>query len=525
MSQTFYLKYRPQKISDLDLDSVREQLQKIAASGRTPHAFLFSGPRGAGKTSTARIVAKLINCEEPTNDHEPCNECAQCQAITRGGSLDVVEIDAASNRGVEDIRLLRETVKLAPIGSKKKVYIIDEAHMLTTEAANALLKTLEEPPDHAVFILATTAPEKLLDTIRSRCTLISFYKGRKAEVIRALEKVVEGEKLKVEDDALVEIAGSVDGSFREAHKMLEQLSFSGEKITKEAIQALSAASFSDPATLLALLTEGKVKLALAEIEKLVNQGVNLKVYLTQIISALRKSLLARLGVLEGEVIAGLEVTDHCALIELFSQAARQYPTALIPQLPLEVAVVKWCVGLEEQPRAVRLDEEKTGERREKRENEARSKKNEVVSESKKAEKEKDIISDHLASKIQHPISKLSPAELEDLWPRVMKLTKEKNHSVEALLRAARPVAFDGKILQIEVFYKFHKESLEREPYRSVVEEVTAALLGGPLRLVCVLTEGKRRAADIANISAPGDLDLVKVAEDIFGAQGSDGKVH
>src|SRR3989344_2373781 len=150
---TYYLKYRSQTLDQLDLEKVRDQLQKIVSSGRVPHALLFSGPRGSGKTS------------------------------------------AATNRGVDDIRTLRETVKLSPISARMKVYIIDEAHMLTTEASNALLKTLEEPPAHAMFILATTAPEKLLDTIRSRSTLINFYKGTVPEVIRSLKRVVKGEKL------------------------------------------------------------------------------------------------------------------------------------------------------------------------------------------------------------------------------------------------------------------------------------------------------------------------------------------
>src|SRR3989344_3187949 len=228
---TYYLKYRSQTLDQLDLEKVRDQLQKIVSSGRVPHALLFSGPRGSGKTSAARILAKVVNCEIrdkdkdkdkqsltlrdkqsltlrdkqsltlrdkqslTLRDKEPCNKCGSCVAITKGSSLDVIEIDAASNRGVDDIRTLRETVKLSPISARMKVYIIDEAHMLTTEASNALLKTLEEPPAHAMFILATTAPEKLLDTIRSRSTLINFYKGTVPEVIRSLKRVVKGEKL------------------------------------------------------------------------------------------------------------------------------------------------------------------------------------------------------------------------------------------------------------------------------------------------------------------------------------------
>lgn len=515
---TYYLKYRPQRISELDLSGVRDQLQKIVASGRMPHAFLFAGPRGAGKTSTARILAKFVNCESTSQKLrgpglvEPCNECAQCVAITKGSSLDVVEIDAASNRGVDDIRSLRETVKLSPIGAKKKVYIIDEAHMLTTEAANALLKTLEEPPEHAVFILATTAPEKLIDTIRSRCTVINFYKGKETEIVRALKKAVKGEKLEIDEGALTQIARDVDGSFREAHKLLEQLSFNRGKITSRDVTLLSTASFADPSRLLELLAVSNAKGAIGEIDNLVNQGVNLKTYLTQIIKTLRESLLAKMGAAEGETLAGLEVRNHQTLIEYFSEAWRLYPTALIPQLPLEMAVVKWCVGGVEQEQSTQKLEVRSG-KLDKEVGSSKEKSN--ISPQSEA-----IPTPHILS----PTSKLSPAELDNLWPQIMRLTKEKNHSVEALLRAARPTAFDGKTLQIEVFYKFHKERLEKEPYRNVVEEVAGSLLGGPLRLICVLTEEKKRAADVRNITTPEDEDLAKLAEDIFNAPG-DGKIH
>lgn len=534
---TYYLKYRPQRISELDLDGVRDQLQKIVSSGRMPHAFLFAGPRGSGKTSTARIVAKVLNCEHPQptthnpqHSPEPCNECSQCIAITRGSSLDVVEIDAASNRGVDDIRSLRETVKLAPIGAEKKVYIIDEAHMLTTEAANALLKTLEEPPEHAVFILATTAPEKLLDTIRSRCTIINFYKGKEVEITRALKKAVEGEELEIDTDALAAISKGVDGSFREAHKILEQLSFKKGKITARDVVALSATNFTDPVDLLKLLAKGEAKLALSEIDNLVNQGVNLKSYLTGMVGTLRKMLLARMGVeQESEDIEEIkEIEDIKNLIELFSEAARQYPTALVPQLPLEIAVVKWCVGFEDsQLSRLPLNSTParggTGSRDFRAVLRVDSNPLEPVSNNRgqRSTTDSPSLKEEKAEKI---VSKVSAEELDNLWPQIMRLIKERNHSAEALLRAARPTAFDGKTLQIEVFYKFHKERLEKEPYRDVVEEVAATLLGGPLKLACVLTEEKKRAADVRNVATPEDEDLAKLAEDIFNAPG-DGKVH
>lgn len=219
----FYLKYRPQTISELDLAQVREKLFSLLKSKSLPHAFLFTGPKGLGKTSTARILAKAINCERvqelriknqelrknkneshnskfiiQNSDVEPCNECQACVSITNGSNIDVLEIDAASNRGIDEIRALRERVKFAPANLKKKVYIIDEVHMLTTEAFNALLKTLEEPPDHVVFILCTTEIWKVLPTIVSRSFHISFEKPTKEELTRSLERVAKGENLTIE---------------------------------------------------------------------------------------------------------------------------------------------------------------------------------------------------------------------------------------------------------------------------------------------------------------------------------------
>src|SRR5665213_65939 len=179
----FYLKYRPQKIKDLDSQEVRERLLKILASDNLPHAFLLTGPKGLGKTSAARIVAKSVNCtNRKKGEAEPCGKCEACLSITNGTNMDVIEIDGASNRGIDEMRDLREKIRLAPLSSKKKVYIIDEVHMLTTEAFNALLKTLEEPPAHAIFILCTTEPQKVPATIVSRCLHVSFKSPTKEEM-------------------------------------------------------------------------------------------------------------------------------------------------------------------------------------------------------------------------------------------------------------------------------------------------------------------------------------------------------
>jgi DNA polymerase III subunit gamma/tau len=532
---TLYLKYRPQKIADLDLDGVRDGLAKIISSNRIPHAFLFSGPRGAGKTSTARILAKVVNCESrkiggtPKDiEIEPCNTCETCVAITRGSSLDVFEIDAASNRGVDDIRSLRETVKLASTGGKKKVYIIDEAHMLTTEAANALLKTLEEPPDHVMFILATTAPEKLPDTIRSRCTTINFYKGGKAELVRSLKRVVEGEKFEVEDDALAALAGVVDGSFREAHKLLEQLSFDG-KITIEGIRKLTSVVSANPEVLINYLAKCDSKSALDEINDIASRGVNLKVYATEVIGILRREMIAKVKGEKSDLT--LSINEVQRLIELFSEAIKQIPSSVIPQLPIEMACVKYCVRDEPSVKASPVpDTVSKPAVATPRVTQAETKKVEKIDEAPEdLDIEPDMENDlgkvaDLPENIE--VVKIETQDLQKSWVAIMNGTKKKNNSVEALLRAARPIGYDGKILKIEVFYKFHKDKLESSPYRSLVEEVATSVLGSPSSIVCLLSQEKKRAADIANVvpPTPKDEEIINIAEQIFGGA-PDPQVH
>src|ERR1700722_9521228 len=234
----FYRKYRPQKIDDLDSAAVRDTLHAVLQND-VSHAFLFTGPKGLGKTSTARIVAKVVNCETPKNKREkeiePCNKCDQCVSITSGNNVDILEIDAASNRGIDEIRELKEKIRLAPVAAKRKVYIIDEVHMLTTEAFNALLKTLEEPPEHAMFILCTTEAHKVPETIISRCFQIMFKPATEEELVRSFKRIVEGEKLKIDDEVLKYIAGLADRGFRDGVKMLEEvyLLSQNKPITKE----------------------------------------------------------------------------------------------------------------------------------------------------------------------------------------------------------------------------------------------------------------------------------------------------
>jgi DNA polymerase-3 subunit gamma/tau len=230
-------RYRPQNFDELIGQShVALTLKNALALNRIAHAYLFSGPRGVGKTSAARILAKSLDCEK-RKDHSPCNTCVSCEEITKGISMDVIEIDGASNRGIDEIRNLRENVKFAPVSGKYRIYIIDEVHMLTKEAFNALLKTLEEPPPHVIFIFATTEPYKVPLTIISRCQRFDFRRVSVNEIVKHLQYIAGKENIDVEDEALYLIAQASEGSMRDSQSLLDQaVSYSGKKIAKKDVQ-------------------------------------------------------------------------------------------------------------------------------------------------------------------------------------------------------------------------------------------------------------------------------------------------
>ena len=231
-SQVFYRKWRPQNLSEVvGQEHITKTLAHEVASGKIAHAYLFCGPRGTGKTSTGRILAKAVNCLNPL-DGEPCNACEICCSINEGRSLDIIEIDAASNRGIDDIRDLKEKVNFTPSAARYKVYIIDEAHMVTEAASNAFLKTLEEPPAHAIFVLATTEPHKMLSTILSRCQRFDFHRLSQQAMVSRLEFICNKENITIEQESLRLIAKTTTGSLRDAENLLEQMvAFYGHEVT------------------------------------------------------------------------------------------------------------------------------------------------------------------------------------------------------------------------------------------------------------------------------------------------------
>lgn len=329
---SLYLKYRPKKVEELDLTSVREAFYKLIKSNEVAHAYLFTGPRGAGKTSSARILSRIVNCENsPAGElSEPCNECSACKSILSGGSLDFIEIDAASNRGIDDIRELKEKIRLAPAELKYKVYIIDEVHMLTTEAFNALLKTLEEPPAHAIFILCTTETHKVPETIQSRCVSIGFTKATPDEMKRSFIRVISGEGKKVSEEALDYLARSVDGSFRDGVKILDKvLSQTDQVELSQMEEAIVGVSGYSVVALTNALIERKSQVALDELHLASSRGVDLVYLIVTLMKELRN-----------HVLTGGSI-ELIKLVFNLDDVARKVAISPVPELLLEMVIIDW----------------------------------------------------------------------------------------------------------------------------------------------------------------------------------------
>ncbi len=350
-SQVFYRKWRPQVLEDVvGQEQVTRTLLNALKSGHVSHAYLFCGPRGTGKTSTGRILAKAINCLNGGKG-EPCNTCTMCQAITEGRALDVIEIDAASNTGVDNIRDLREKVNYAPNEARYKVYIIDEVHMLSTSASNALLKTLEEPPPHAIFVLATTETHKVLPTIISRCQRFDFRRISQADIVKRLTKVCQAEGIKVTPEGLRLIAASATGSLRDALNLLEQLTtFYGANIELAQIKAtLGVTGDWRAKELVRQIVSNDIAAAIKTVHSVNGDGLDLKQFTREVAAHLRALMLVKTNVTESinvtaeDLVEFKEMASKASLNQILRavKAFNQIEIGMdnYSTLPLELALV------------------------------------------------------------------------------------------------------------------------------------------------------------------------------------------
>ncbi|WP_188433791.1 DNA polymerase III subunit gamma/tau [Kroppenstedtia guangzhouensis] len=521
--RALYRVWRPQKFEDLiGQEHVTTTLKNALTEGHFSHAYLFSGPRGTGKTSAAKILAKAVNCRQGPAP-EPCNECDACRKITEGSLMDVVEIDAASNRGVDEIRDLRDKVKYAPSEVRCKVYIVDEVHMLTAEAFNALLKTLEEPPGHAIFILATTEPHKLPSTIISRCQRFSFRRHTLGNTLGHLRKICDSQGIEVEDSALAVIAQAADGGMRDALSLLDQvLAFSDDCVDEAAVLSVTGSvSRSTLGDLMEACLGRDAGTALEKVEELLADGLDPERLVHDLVQLSRDLLLLAAAPELKEVkerLAGEErwnqlvekgsIEELEGVLEILIQAQQQMKWAPHPRVLLEMALVRICHHFETPSPQGSGDADLISSLRE-----------QLKQLEQKVEELSGLASSPPAAEPAAPFPvrresaagseertgrrNLGPARLAPLlkeastgalqrlqraWPEVLARVKERKITVHAWLIDGEPVAATEDTLLVAFKNNIHRETTEKDSNKKLIEQVMKEVFGSTIRLMTVMRE-------------------------------------
>jgi len=505
-----YRKYRPQTFADVvGQEAVVRTLTNAIEQDKVRQAYLFAGPRGTGKTSLARILAKSVNCVQgPTAT--PDNTCHACVAISNGTSLDVVEMDAASQRGIDDIREIRERVVLQPVEGRSKVYILDEAHQLTDAAWNALLKLIEEPPPHLLFVFCTTELQKVLPTVRSRCQTFVFQRPRLPELIRKLRLIADGEGIQVPDSALGLIARGGRGAYRDAESTLDQLAAAtgGTIAMQDVLQLLGAVEDEVLFRLCDLVVDGDTAGALVFLEELSAQGQDLGRLVTDLLEHLRHLLLVQHM---HEVPDSLPVTDEAR--ERLREQANQMPHATVirlidllavavddmrqggdPRLPLELALVKVtrpAADLSRESLAFRLERLELG--------------NGVGSEMPR----------EAPTRQTPPQAESVPVELEQLqeaWRRsILPAVEQRSIPIGKTLGEAHPSALEGSTLTLEFpqTASFHLKLAEDPKNAALLREALYEVTGRKLAVEFELGEGGHAAEEELHTTEEDVLELMK----------------
>ena len=518
MTQALYRKWRPRKWDQVvGQDHVVQTLRNAIASERIGHAYLFSGPRGTGKTTTARLLAKAANCLSPDLSNRPCDECENCKAVNEGRFLDLIEIDAASNTSVEDVRDLRDKINFSPSVGKYKVYIIDEVHMLSTAAFNAILKTLEEPPAHAIFILATTEVHKIPATVLSRCQRHEFRRIPVAEIVKTLKMLAKEEKIEADEEAYILIARQATGAMRDAISLLDQLASTGQRITLELAQTvLGTATNQLVVDLVNAMQQKDATIGLDTIHSALDSGSDPRQFARQMVDYLRNLLLIQMGN-EKQVDATDDLktimrghaksvgTAHLMdWIRNFNQSINDLRTSWQPSLALEMAFAE---SIEEQTE-YRVPEPSLQPAAQMRRTEsapasaapARTKVEEPISAEpvrsesvSKPAQDTPIPSGTLASGVTTQV-------IQSNWQAIRAEVKRTSPAAEALLNSLKLLQVKEGILIIGFQGNILKSKMESEENLLVTRQAITRVTGADVQIRCVVVNNKAEAS-------PAELDI------------------
>ncbi len=525
MSQVLYLKWRPGNWDEIiGQDHVVTTLRNSVLGNRIPHALIFSGPRGTGKTSTARVFAKAVNCLADDSADKPCNQCPHCESVSRGDFLDLIEIDAASNTSVDDVRELRDKINFSPNLGRYKVYVIDEVHMLSTSAFNALLKTLEEPPDHAIFILATTEIHRIPITVISRCQRHDFRRISVDEIIKQLKAMAGEEKIQVGEEVLTLIARQATGSLRDAISILDQLASSDREISADLVHQVLGTS-PDEAVLnfVDAMLEGDSGKGLNTLHQSAERGNDPVQFARQVVAYLRNVLLMKLENSDRidvpdeiiEVIsthsAGLSMKQLLELIRIFNNAVNDRGAAWQPTLPLEMAFLD---GLES------INKMESGNSVKSTPSKGKPKQRSAPV-SKPVEDKKEEPSAPAAKKSSEQKGDKDQDQLTVLqqWQKIREGVREVNPATHGILNSCKPLGIKDNQLVLSFQSDAIKEKMDGGEHIKITQDVIEKVIGVRLPLFCIV--GGKDQSSLPNGVDPNGL-VAAVVRDLGGTLVSNG---